>query len=138
MGEPRFRWTVAGVALLHVLAIGWLLWWSLREVPKPQVTWMSPAQFLPPEEEEDPQPTPTPTPTPKPTPTPTTVHRKRGSPMARQVPSGRVITPTLVIPARAITSITEMKRCTGKSRCGRTTTAVCGSDARKPASFSSN
>ena len=77
MGDSRFRWTVAAVALLHVLVIGWLLWWSLSEVPQPLVTWMSPAQFLPPEETEDPRPMPTPDPNrprdePKPAETPLT------------------------------------------------------------------
>ena len=64
MGEPRFRWTVAGVALLHAVLIGLLIWWSLREMQKPQVTWMSPTDFLPPEEEEEDEPEPTPTPDP--------------------------------------------------------------------------
>jgi pimeloyl-ACP methyl ester carboxylesterase len=44
---------MAGVALLHAALIGLLIWWSLREVRNPQVTWMSPADFLPPEEEAE-------------------------------------------------------------------------------------
>lgn len=63
MGKSRFRWTVAGVALLHAVLIGLLVWWNLRAVQQPQMTWMNPAQFLPPEEEERPEPTPTPEPT---------------------------------------------------------------------------
>jgi TonB family protein len=115
MGEPRFRRTVVAVALLHLIAVVALVWWSTREVqmrqPKAEVSWFNPAQFAPPdfdEEEETPTPEPTPLPpvesepepTPEltastsaesdlvlPTPTPTPTPTPEPTPTPKQTPT---------------------------------------------------
>ncbi|MBE2180845.1 MAG: hypothetical protein IAE97_10265, partial [Chthoniobacterales bacterium] len=86
MGEPRFRRTVIAVALLHAVLLAFFIWWSVQEVRKPQVTWLAPEQFLPPEEEQ-PEPTPMPEPEETPRPDSTPLQAKSEIPLPTPTPT---------------------------------------------------